>query len=88
MIPQLKLKGSSQPIFAPSQVSFSGATELRENLCSYFYVLPISKPFQKYYRKAREGRSVQLEDNLFAESVARMRLPVSFSVEEAVAVLQ
>jgi hypothetical protein len=51
---QLKLEGSSQPIFAPSQ-SFSRAAELGEKLRSSFSVSPIFKPFQKYYRKAREG---------------------------------
>jgi hypothetical protein len=36
---------------------------------------------------AREGRSVQLDENLFAEFVATMRLHVSFTAEKAVAVL-
>jgi hypothetical protein len=60
---------------------------LGERLLCSFYVSPISKPFQKYYRKEREGRSVHLDENLFAESVAAMRLLVSFTVEEAAAVL-
>jgi hypothetical protein len=87
---QLRPEGSSQPIIAPSQVSFSRATEFIERLRSFFFfflVSLISKPFQKYYRKAREGRSVQLDENLFVASVAAMRLLVSFTVEEAVAVL-
>jgi hypothetical protein len=37
-----------------------------------------SKPFQKYYRKAREGRIVHLDENLFLESVEALR-PVSVS---------
>jgi hypothetical protein len=60
---------------------------LRERLCSSFSVSLISKPFQKYYRKAREGRSMHLEKDLFAKSIAAMRLPVRFSAEEAVVVL-
>jgi hypothetical protein len=58
---------------------------LGEKLCSSLPVLPISKPFQKYYRKAREGRSVQLNEDLLAESLATMRTPVSFSTKKAVA---
>jgi hypothetical protein len=46
----------------------------------------VSKPFQKYYRKAKEGRSWHLDENLFAKSVAAMRLSVSFSAKEVVAV--
>jgi hypothetical protein len=61
---------------------------LGEKLRSSFFVSPISKPFQKYYLKAREGRSVQSDEDLLAESVAVVRLPVNFIVEEAVAVLQ
>jgi len=34
---------------------------LGEKLCSSFSVPPISKSLQKYYRKAREGRSMQLD---------------------------
>jgi hypothetical protein len=60
---------------------------LCERIRSSFSVSPISKPFHKYYRKAREGGSVQLDDNLFAKSVVAMRLPVSFSAEEATVVL-
>lgn len=83
---QLRPEGSSQPIFAPSQVSYSGATELVERLRS-FSESPISKSFQKYYKKAMEGRTVYLDENLFAKSVAALRLLVSFSAEEATAVL-
>jgi hypothetical protein len=82
---QLRPEGSSQPIFAPSH--FFGAAELGEKFHSYFSASPISKPFQKYYRKAREDRLVQLDDDLLAESVAAMRLLVSFTAEEAATVL-
>jgi hypothetical protein len=84
---QLRPEGSSQPIFAPFIGFFFKAVELGERLRSSFSMSPIFKPFQKYYRKAMEGQSVQLDDNLFADSVAAMRLPVSFTVEEAAAVL-
>jgi hypothetical protein len=60
---------------------------LGEKLRSSYSVSLISKHFQKYYQKAREGRSVQLDDDLLAESVAAMRLSFSFTAEEAVAVL-
>jgi len=94
---QLRPEGSSQPIFAPSH--FSGAVE---KLRSSFSVSLISKPFQKYYWKAREGQSVQLDEDLLAKSVAAMisylykkkkksvaamRLPVSFTAKEATAML-
>jgi hypothetical protein len=84
---QLKPEGSSQPIFTPSHASFSGEAELGEKLRSSFFVSSISKPFQKYYQKARESRSVQLDEDLLAKYVAAMRLPISFTVEEAAAVL-
>jgi hypothetical protein len=38
---------------------------------------------EKYYWKAREGRSVQLDEDLLAESLAAMRTPVSFTAKEA-----
>jgi hypothetical protein len=34
----------------------------------------ILKPFQNYYRKAREGRAVQMDEGLFLESMVAMRL--------------
>lgn len=53
-----------------------------------FASLPsVSKPFQKYYRKARESRSELLDEKLVAESMAVMKSPVSFSAKEAAAVL-
>jgi len=70
---QLKPEGSSQPIFTPSHASFSGEAELGEKLRSSFF--------------ARESRSVQLDEDLLAKYVAAMRLPISFTVEEAAAVL-
>ncbi len=60
--------------------------ELGESLRST--ALPsVSKPFQKYYQKARESRSGLLDEKLVAESMAAMRLPVNFSAKEAVAVV-
>jgi len=79
---QLKPKGSSQPIFAPPS---SGAAKLGEKLRSSLPVLPLPKPFQKYYRKAREGCSVQLNEDFLAKSLATMRTPVNFTAKEAVA---
>jgi hypothetical protein len=61
--------------------------ELGERLCSSASVSLLSKPFQKYYRNAREGRSGHLDENLAAESMAAMRLLVSFSAKEVAAVL-
>jgi hypothetical protein len=50
----------------------------------YYASLPsVSKPFQKYHRKAREGRSGHLDDKLVVESVAAMRLLVNFLAKEA-----
>jgi hypothetical protein len=53
LAPQLRLEGSSQPIFTPSQVS--GVAELGERLCSSASVSLVSKSFQKYYRKANQS---------------------------------
>jgi hypothetical protein len=66
--------GSSQPIFPP----LSGAAELGEKIRSSPPVLQISKPFQKYYRKARElreGHSVEWNELLLADSLAASRPP-------------
>jgi hypothetical protein len=79
----LRPKGSTQPIFTPPPSSW--VAELGEKLCSSSLVLPISKPFQKYYRKSRESRPLQLDDDLLVESLAAMRSPVSFTAEEAAA---
>jgi hypothetical protein len=38
--------------------------------------LSVSKPFQSYYRRAREGRAVHLDESSFAESVAAMRIDI------------
>jgi hypothetical protein len=62
---QLRPEGFSQLIFAPSHFSWVAES-------------PISKHFQKYYFKGREGRSMQLEEDLLAESVAAMRLLLVF----------
>jgi hypothetical protein len=82
LIPQLYPEGSSQPFFAP----FSGVAELGERFHSAS-MPSVSKPFQRYHRKVRESRFGQLDEKLVAESVAALRLPVSFSAKEAVAEL-
>jgi hypothetical protein len=38
--------------------------------------LSVSKPFQSYYRKAREGRAVHLDESLFAEFVVAMMIDI------------
>jgi hypothetical protein len=82
LTPQLCPERPSQPFSAP----LSRVVELGERLRSAS--LPsVSKPFQKYYRKARESRLGLLDEKLVAESMAAMRLPVSFSAKEAAAVL-
>jgi len=47
----------------------------------------VSKPFQKFYQKARESRFGLLDEKLVVESMAAMKPPVSFSAEEVAAVL-
>jgi hypothetical protein len=46
---------------------------LGKRLRSSSLVLSDSKPFQKYYRKAREGRKVHLYENYFADSMEALR---------------
>jgi hypothetical protein len=57
-------------------VTFSSASELGERLRFSSPALLVSKPFQSYYRRAREGRSVQLDENLFVETMAAMRTDI------------
>jgi hypothetical protein len=38
--------------------------------------LLVSNPFQSYYKRAREGRAVHLDESLFAETVAAMRTDI------------
>jgi hypothetical protein len=47
---------------------------LGKRLRSSSPVLSDSKPFQKYYRKAREARKVHLDENFFADSMEVLRL--------------
>lgn len=47
-----------------------------ERLCLSTPALSVSKPFQSYYRRAREGRAVHLDESPFAESVAAMRIDI------------
>jgi hypothetical protein len=50
--------------------SFSGAAALGERLRLSTTASSVSKSFQSYYRRAREGRAMHLDESLFAESVA------------------
>jgi hypothetical protein len=52
--------------------SSSGAVELGERLLLSRPMASTSKPFLKYYRKAREGRVVKMDERLFSNSVAAM----------------
>jgi hypothetical protein len=71
----LKPEGSSPiPVHLFSNGSSLGAAELGERLCLSHPVASISKPFQNYYKKAREGRAVQMDEGLFSEFVAAVRL--------------
>jgi len=59
----LKPEGSSPiPVHLFSNGSSLGAAELGERLCL------------SHYRKAREGRAVQMDEGLFSEFVAAVRL--------------
>jgi hypothetical protein len=71
MLP-LQVSSSSQSCVTSSQ-SFSGAAELVKSLRPSFPVLSNSKPFQKYYRKAREARKAHMDENLFADSMDALR---------------
>jgi hypothetical protein len=71
----LKPNGSSSAlVHLFSSGSSSGAAELGERLCLSHPMASISKLFQNYYKKAREGRVVQMDEGLFSKSVAAMRL--------------
>jgi hypothetical protein len=72
---------------------------LGKRLRSSSPVLLDSKPFQKYYRKAREARKVHLDENFFADSMEAFRpiaqvprflsllLPISVLVKKVVVAL-
>jgi hypothetical protein len=51
--------------------------ELGERLHLSIPMLSVSKPFQSYYKKARVGRAVQLDESLFQEFVAAMRIDIA-----------
>jgi hypothetical protein len=73
--PTLKPEGSSPaPVHLFSCGSSSGAAKLGERLHRSRPMALILKPFQNYYRKAREGRAVQMDEGLFLESMVAMRL--------------
>jgi hypothetical protein len=70
VVPQSSPVGSSQPCFAPP--SSSGAAELGEKLRSPLPVLQSTKPFQSYYRRAKElskEHSVKWNEVLLADSL-------------------
>jgi hypothetical protein len=54
-------------------LSFSGAVELGKRLGSSSTLMSNSKPFLKYYRKAREARKMHMEEILFADSLEALR---------------
>lgn len=68
----LQVSSSSQSCITSSQ-SFSGVAKLGKRLRSSSLVFSNSKPFQKYYRKAREARNVHMDENLFADSMDALR---------------
>jgi hypothetical protein len=63
-------------------VTLTRAAELGERLCSSTPVTLVSKPFQSYYRKAREGRALQLDASVFADSVAALRLYIACGIPQ------
>jgi hypothetical protein len=71
MLPQ-QVSSSSQSCITSSQ-SFSGAAKLGKRLCFSSSVLSNSKPFQKYYRKAREVKKVHMDENFFVDSMEALR---------------
>jgi len=71
MLP-LQVSSSSQSCITSSQ-SFSGVAGLGKRLCSSSPALSNSKPFQKYYQKAREVREMHMDKNFFADSMEALR---------------
>jgi len=71
-----------QPGFAP--LSLDGAVGLGEKLRSSLPVV-VSKPFQCYYRRAkepREGHSVKWNDELFSDSPEAMKMSTGCTVKK------
>jgi len=71
-----------QPGFAPS--SLDGAAGLGEKLRSSLPVV-VSKPFQCYYRRAkelREGHSMNWNDELFSDSLEAMKMSAGCAVKK------
>lgn len=62
--------------------TYLGVTDLGERICLSTPASLVSKSFQSYYRKGREGRAMHLNEILVAESVAALRIDkhVGFSV--------
>jgi hypothetical protein len=76
----VSLEASLKPVGpAPAPVhlfpggSSSWAVELGERIHLSRPMASTSKPFQKYYRKAREGQAVKMDERLFSDYVAAMR---------------
>jgi hypothetical protein len=71
----LKPEGSSPaPVHLFSGGSSPRVAEVGERLRLSRPMASISKSFQNYYRKAREGRAVKMDEQLFSDSVVAMRL--------------
>jgi len=78
--------GLTQPLFPFP--SLSRAAKLGEKIHSSLPTLQSTKPFQRYYRKARdlrEGHSVKWNEGLLADSLAASKTPIYFAKKEVVA---
>jgi hypothetical protein len=74
--------GFSQLCFAPP----SRAAEMGVKLCSSLPVLQVSKPFQSYYRRAKElrkGHSVKWNDVLLEDSLVDLKMYVGFDKKDS-----
>jgi hypothetical protein len=67
-------ESSPAPVHLFSSGSSSRAAEVGERLRLSSPMASISKPFQNYFRKAREGRAMKMDECLFYDYVASMRL--------------
>jgi hypothetical protein len=79
--------GLTQPFFPFP--SLSGAAELGEKIRSSLPALQSTKPFQRYYQKARdlkEGHSMKWNEELLADSMPASKTPIYFAKKEVAAV--
>jgi hypothetical protein len=84
VIPQSSPVGFSKPCFAPP--SPSRIAELGVKLCSSQPMLQVSKPFQSYYRRAKElkeGHSVKWNDVLLEDSLVASKMFVGFDKKDS-----